>query len=219
MDPNAPQPTPAPAPAAAPAPAPAPEQPLFANNSAPVAGGAPKKSHTGLIVGLIVGIIAIAAILIVVFAVIIPNANKDGEKKDDNNSKEEKKTDPEPEPEPEPEPVSKTKTLVCTQTQTTSSYKLDGTATMTFKDDKLTKVVLVETDWFEETISDEEWEEYKESLKDFDKEKYTSYEVSKVDSHTVKVSAELKISEANTGEFNSYEKAKEYMTEKSFTCK
>ncbi len=52
-------------------------------------GNTPKKSHTGLIIGIIAGVVVIATILIVVFAVILPNANKskDGDKKDDNTSK------------------------------------------------------------------------------------------------------------------------------------
>ena len=39
----------------------------------------PKKSHMGLIIGIIAGVIVIAAVLIVLFAVVLPNANKGGD--------------------------------------------------------------------------------------------------------------------------------------------
>jgi hypothetical protein len=63
--------------------APASNQSLFANNA-----DKPKGGKTGLIIGLALGAVAIIAIILVVFLVIIPGANKDdkGGKKDSNTS-------------------------------------------------------------------------------------------------------------------------------------
>ncbi len=92
---QAPTAAPGPAPMPNPTPAPNPYQP---NPYQPTPAGAtpinpmgntPKKSHTGLIIGIIAGVIVIATVLIVLFAVVLPNANKskDGDKKDSNSSK------------------------------------------------------------------------------------------------------------------------------------
>ena len=99
---QAPTATPGPAPMPNPAPAPDPYQPNpyqpTPAGAAPInpMGNTPKKSHTGLIIGIVAGVVIIATILIVVFAVILPNANKskDGDKKDSNSSKTEDKNNP-----------------------------------------------------------------------------------------------------------------------------
>ena len=90
--------TPTPAPGSAPMPNPAPAPNPYQPNpyqptpagAAPINPmGAPKKSHTGLIIGIIAGVVVIATVLIVLFAVVLPNANKgkDGDKKDNDSSK------------------------------------------------------------------------------------------------------------------------------------
>lgn len=219
MDPNA-QPAPAPTPVApAPAaPAPAPEQPLFANNGTPAVGGAPapKKSHTGLIVGLIIGIIAIAAVLIVVFAVVLPNANKSEEKKDDNTSKEETKKDPEP----EPEPVKKTKTLTCTQVaEDDEDYKQTAVIKFIYVDDELDKVEMTEENWKSDGFSDAELEAaQKENNSHYDSDRYSKWVVKRKDKYTLVLEAELNLEKQDTSEFKTYEDAKTFGKEAGFNC-
>ena len=226
MDPNTPQPTPEPTPeptpapepapvaeptpATEPAPAPAPEQPLFANNPtpapAPAAGNAPKKSNTGLIIGIVAGIVAIAAILIVVFAVIIPNASKgDGDKKENENSKTEKE-----------EKKDDIKTLTCTTEQSNSYAKVNGEIIATYTNGKLTKFVMKETDWRDGGISDEEVEMAK---KNADDERYRSYKVTRKSDDTVVVEAELNLESNEAKNVTTYDEGKTFFEDKGFTCK
>jgi hypothetical protein len=232
MDPNTPQPTPEPTPEPtpapaeepvaepapateptpatepAPAPAPAPEQPLFANNPAPApaADNAPKKSNTGLIIGIIAGIVVIATILIVVFAVIIPNASKgDGDKKENENSKTEKE-----------EKKDDIKTLVCTTEQSNSYVKMNGEVTATYTNGKLTKFTMKETDYRESGISDEEVEAAK---KNADDERYRSYKVTRKGADTVVIEAELDLESNEAKNITTYDEGKTFFEGKGLTCK
>ena len=227
MDPNTPQPTPEPAPeptptpaeepvaepAPAPAPAPAPEQPLFAGTPAPApapaTGNAPKKSNTGLIIGIIAGIVVIATILVVVFAVIIPNASKgDDGKKDNETSKTEEET--------KKEKKDDVKTLVCTTEQGNSYAKMSGELTATYTNGKLTKFTMKETDYSERGISDEEVEKAKKNAND---ERYRSYKVTRKDEDTVVVEAELDLESNEAKNIATYDEGKSFFEEKGFTCK
>ena len=220
----APEPTPAPAeepvaepapaaePATEPTPAPAAEsQPLFANNNpapaapAPAADGA-KKSNTGLIIGIIAGVAVLATVLVLVFAVILPNANKGGDdKKESENSKtkEEEKKDV-------------IKTLHCTTEYSSSYYKIEGDIKITFTNDKLTKVAMKETDWQSSGITDEQIAEARKNSED---EKYTKYTVTRKDENTAIVEAELNIATAEEAKkLETIEKAKKYFADKDMTC-
>ena len=217
-----PAPTPEPAPVA-PAPAPAAEQPLFANNG----GGAPKKSHTGLIVGIILGIIVIATVLVVLFAVILPNMNKEEDKdKKDNGTSQQKDPEPEPEPEPTPTPtptptpISRGKTLVCSQTQTGTGTRTSVSAEFSFDESgTLTKVLVIEEDWKESGFTDAEIQAaQKETNTYYSADRYTSWNVRRKDAKTVILEAELKLSEENIANIDSYEKAKAQFGSNGYDC-
>ena len=195
----APEPTPAPTPAATLTGAPASDQSLFANN------GAKKKSNTGLIIGIIAGVAVLATVLVLVFAVILPNANKGGDdKKESENSKtkEEEKKDV-------------IKTLHCTTEYSSSYYKIEGDIKVIFTNDKLTKVAMKETDWQSTGISDSEIEEAKKNSED---EKYSKYIVTRKDDYTVNIEAELSISSEQAKELDTLEKAKKFFKDKEMTC-
>ena len=70
------QPGPSPIPTSTP---PAPEGGTLGGDLLQQPSQEPKKSHMGLIIGIVAGVIIIAAVLIVLFAIILPNANKGGD--------------------------------------------------------------------------------------------------------------------------------------------
>ena len=193
---------PAQAPAEAPAaePAPAADQPLFASNPAPApaptaAGAAPKKSNTGLIIGIIAG-------AVVIIAVIIPNASKGDDKKESENSKTEEKKDV-------------IKTLHCTTEYGSSYYKIEGDIKVTYTNDKLTKVAMKETDWQSTGITDAQITEARKNSED---DKYTKYTVTRKDENTAIVEAELNIASEEAKDLQTIEKAKEFFKDKEMTC-
>ena len=202
------EPTPAPVETPAAEPAPAADQPLFASNPAPTptaAGAAPKKSNTGLIIGIIAGaVVIIATILIVVFAVVIPNASKGDDKKGNENSKTEKE-----------EKKDDTKVLTCKTEYSYSSYSMTGIVKATYVNKKLTKVIMTETDQRDTGFSDEEIEEVKSNADD---KKYNSYKVTRKGSDTVIIEAELNLSADGVDEIQTYEDAKTYFEGKGLTC-
>ena len=232
-------PTPEPAPVA-PAPAPAPDagQPLFANNN----GGAPKKSHTGLIVGIVIGIIAIAAILVVLFAVILPSINKDEDKdkKNDNTSQNTGKDDPtptptptpdpdptptptptpDPDPTPTPTPTTGTKVLTCTNTaSSTSDARTDVKAILTYKNGTLIKAEIIEEDWQKSGFTDEDLKAaQKENNPYYDANKYDKWVARRKDANTIILETEVKLVESNINNIDTYEKAKSQLTSSGYTC-
>ena len=57
------------------------------------------------------------------------------------------------------------------------------------------------------------------SLKGFDKEKYTKFDVTKIDNRTIRLDAELKINDEQKKEYETPEKAKKAIEALGFTCK
>ena len=220
MDNNpTPQPTPAPA-APAPAPAPAADQPLFANNNA---GGA-KKSHTGLIVGLVLGIVAIAAFLVVLFVVILPGMNNNNNNNGNNgNTSKTKDPDPTPNPDPDPTPTPTptkvTKTLVCTAKEVEDDYTQDVTLTITYVDDALDKVSILEETWQKGGFTDAEIEAaQKENNSHYDSTKFSKWVVKRKDANTVILEADVIINDDNTSNFKTYDEGKAFAISNGYSC-
>ncbi len=207
----------------APQSAPTPGQPLFAGTPqpAPVAGDTPKNSHTGLIIGLVVGIIAIAAFLIVLFAVILPNATNDDkeEKKDDNTSKQEKK-DPDPTPTPAPTPSKNEKVLICNQTVNGDDYRQSVEVHYTYTDNILSSITVTEETYRTNGFSDQDViDAQKENNPLYDSEKFSKWDVRRKDSHTVILETEIRLDGKDVGVYETYEKAKTYSLNNGYTCK
>ena len=218
-----------------PQPTPAPEQPLFAGTPAPAptAGNTPKKSHTGLIIGLVVGIIAIAAFLVVLFAVILPNANNDNkeEKKDNNTSKEEKKdpdptptpaptTDPDPDPTPTPTPSKNQKVLVCNRSESGDGYRQSVEVHYTYTNSILSSITVTEETYKASGFSDQDIKDaQKETNSYYDSNKFTKWDVRRKDNYTVILETELKLEGNDVSAYETYEKAKAYALNSGFTCK
>ncbi len=204
-------------------PAPTPEQPLFARTPqpAPAAGNTPQKSHTGLIIGLIVGIIAIATFLVVLFAVILPNATNDDkeEKKDDNTSKQEKK-DPDPTPTPAPTPSKNEKVLICNQTVNGDDYRQDVEVHYTYTDSILSSIAVIEETYRANGFSDQDViDAQKENNPLYDSEKFSKWDVRRKDSHTVILETEIRLDGKDVSVYETYEKAKTYSLNNGYTCK
>ena len=202
-------------------PAPQPEQPLFAGTpqSAPAAGNAPKKSHTGLIIGLVVGIIAIAVFLVVLFTVILPNATNDDkeEKKDNNTSKQEKK---DPDPDPTPTPSKNEKVLICNQTVNGDDYRQDVEVHYTYTDSILSSITVIEETYRANGFSDQDViDAQKENNPLYDSEKFSKWDVRRKDSHTVILETEIILDGRDASVYETYEKAKTYSLNNGYTCK
>ena len=207
----------------APQPAPTPGQPLFAGTPqpAPAAGDTPKKSHTGLIIGLVVGIIAIAVFLVVLFTVILPNATNDDkeEKKDDNTSKQEKK-DPDPTPTPAPTPSKNEKVLICNQTVNGDDYRQSVEVHYTYTDNILSSITVTEETYRTNGFSDQDViDAQKENNPLYDSEKFSKWDVRRKDSHTVILETEIRLDGKDVGVYETYEKAKTYSLNNGYTCK
>ena len=208
-------------------PTPQPEQPLFAGTpqSAPAAGNTPKKSHTGLIIGLVVGIIAIAVFLVVLFTVILPNATNDDkeEKKDNNTSKQEKKDpdpDPNPDPDPDPTPSKNEKVLICNQTVNGDDYRQDIEVHYTYTDSILSSITVIEETYRANGFSDQDViDAQKENNPLYDSEKFSKWDVRRKDSHTVILETEIRLDGKDVGVYETYEKAKTYSLNNGYTCK
>ena len=197
-DPNAtPQPTPAPAPAPAPAPTPAPApapaepQPVVGSPFASAAGAPADGKKSNK--GLIIGICAGAGVVLIGVIILIIVLVAGGGK-----------------------------TITCEKSlDSGGSTKQSGAVTFKFdKEDKLSEVTMYEETTTTEEISDSDFEEAKKFYEDYDKDKYKKFDLTKIDSHTIRLDIELNVEKAdNKSSFETPEKAKQYAKDNGFTCK
>lgn len=113
------------------------------------------------------------------------------------------------------------KSITCTQERDVESGEKQ-VASVTVKydnDDKLVAVTMYEETTATEDIKDEEYEQIKKEQEDYDKDRYTKYSISKKDSRTIRLDAELKLTDAQKKTFETPEKAKENIEKLGFTCK
>lgn len=203
-------------PTPAPTPAPASNAPIDPINS-------PQKSHTGLIVALVLAIITIATGLTVLFTVVLPNLNKTEEdnKKDTNTSQNQTKDpDPTPNPDPDPTPTNKTNTLTCTQAFSGEGYTQTVAVYFNYTEGILSSITLTEETYKDSGFTDDEIKNaQKESNTYYDSTKYTKWVVRRKDSHTAILEAELSLTGNDVSVYETYEAAKSYTTTQGYKCK
>lgn len=95
-----------------------------------------------------------------------------------------------------------------------------GTITLKYdNDDKLTGISAWEEDHSNEEMKDGDWETLEKENDNYDKNKYNSYSISKIDNKTVRIEFDLKITDDQKNAYGTMEKAKKALQNEGFTCK
>lgn len=112
------------------------------------------------------------------------------------------------------------KTLSCEKSDELSEGTQKGGITVKFDgDDKVSAVSMWEEDIANQEFSDSEFDELKKAYENFDKEKYSKFDVIKIDNRTIRLEIDLKLNDEQKNEYETPEKAKKAIEALGFTCK
>ena len=113
------------------------------------------------------------------------------------------------------------KTISCENSKDYSdgSSQKGGVSVKFDKEDKLTGISAWEEDHSSEGMTDSDWETLEKQNETYDKDKYISYNISKIDNQTIRLEFELKLTDDHKSTYATPEKAKKALEDSGFTCK